>query len=59
MLLPILADEANADRRRANFRALLEVLSDLVPEGWSRAPRRLFAARLPGTGDGSAGLLGT
>jgi len=37
-LLPVLADAANADRRRANFQALLEALCDLVPEGWSELP---------------------
>jgi CelD/BcsL family acetyltransferase involved in cellulose biosynthesis len=38
VLLPVLADGANADRRRANFRALLELLSDLVPDGWWDLP---------------------
>jgi CelD/BcsL family acetyltransferase involved in cellulose biosynthesis len=37
-LLSILADEANASRRRTNYRALLERLGDRMPPGWSDLP---------------------
>jgi CelD/BcsL family acetyltransferase involved in cellulose biosynthesis len=37
-LLPILADSANAERRRANFQALMVRLGDLLPDGWSEVP---------------------
>ena len=57
VLLPILADNANADRRRANFRALLEVLSDLVPEGWSDLPAGSSPLVFPVRTTDPAGLL--